>query len=132
MHTSARSHRLVAQSLAALLLIACAAPAWAGMVGTDRVLERAGADTARAELMALFEREAVQAQLQAQGVSPEQAGARVARMTDAEVLRLHGRIEALPAGGIDILGAAVVVFVVFIVTDALGATDLFTFVEPIK
>ncbi len=130
MHALTRTKRLVAQCLAALLFASAVTPAWAGMVGTDRVLDDASAEASRAELMALVEREAVREELQAYGVSPEQAKARVARMTDAEVTRLQGRIEEARAGG-NIVGVALVVFIVFVITDVIGATDIFTFIDPV-
>ena len=36
----------------------------------------------------------------------------------------------MPAGGI--LGAIVLIFVVFVITDAIGATDIFPFVRPVR
>ena len=39
------------------------------------------------------------AQLQSFGLSPEEAGARVAALTDAEVAGLADRIDVLPSGG---------------------------------
>lgn len=131
MQAPTRSNCRIAQLLAVLVFAGAVAPAWAGMVGTDRVLERAGAEAARAELIALVERDAVREQLRARGVSPERAKARVARMTDTEVVQLQGRIEEARAGG-DVLGAVLVVFVVFVITDAVGATDVFPFVHPVN
>lgn len=130
MHAVTRLKRFVAQCLAALLFASVVTPAWAGMVGTDRVLEGARAEAARAEVVELIERDAVREQLQAYGVSAERAKERVARMTDAEVRQLQGRIEEARAGS-GFLGVALIVFIVFIITDAIGATDIFTFVQPV-
>ena len=58
----------------------------AGMIVTDQA--------------ALEDRGAVAAQLQAFGIAPQDAMARVAALTDAEVAALAERIDALPAGGI--------------------------------
>jgi len=52
-------------------------------------------------------------------------------MTDQEVAKLDHRMKELPAGG-DVLGVALVVFIVFIITDAIGATDIFPFVHSVN
>ncbi|TPW09573.1 MAG: hypothetical protein FD130_2475, partial [Halothiobacillaceae bacterium] len=53
------------------------------------------------------------------------------KMTDSEVAQLNSRIAELPAGG-DVLGLVVFLFVFFVITDAIGITDIFTFVRPLK
>jgi hypothetical protein len=55
----------------------------------------------------------------------------VAGLTDAEVARISQQIDTLPAGG-DALGVVVLIFVILIITDALGVTDIFPFVHPIN
>jgi hypothetical protein len=68
----------------------------------------------------------------AQGVDPLEAQARVASLSDAEAVRLAGQVEHLPAGGNAIgviVGAAVLVFIVLLITDILGYTDVFPFVK---
>jgi hypothetical protein len=77
----------------------------------------------------------VQSQLQAYGVSREQAKARVAALSDAEAAQLLAQIESLPAGG-DLGGALIsavlIVFLVLLLTDILGLTKVFPFTKPIK
>lgn len=73
-------------------------------------------------------RDDVAAALQRYGVDAAQARARVAVLSDAEVLQLGGRMDQLPAGG-DVLGVAVFVFLVLLLTDILGYTDIFPFVK---
>lgn len=65
------------------------------------------------------------------GVAAQDADSRVALLTNDQVVMLNGQLADMPAGG-NILGLAVLVFLVFIITDAVGATDVFTFVDPIK
>ena len=66
------------------------------------------------------------------GVDPVEAKARVAVMTDEEVSTIAGKIDQLPAGG-DAVGflvaVAVIVFVVLLITDIIGVTDVFTFIK---
>ncbi|MEF8833237.1 MAG: DUF6627 family protein [Halofilum sp. (in: g-proteobacteria)] len=130
-HRSARQ-RFGAICCALMLLFVATAPAHAGMVGTDEVLGTVEAKDQRAELVALMERDDVRAQLVVYGLDPADAEMRIRNMTDAEVARLHGRIDELPAGSASVVGAALVVFIVFVVTDVIGATDIFPFIHPVK
>jgi hypothetical protein len=115
--------RLIASLL--ILSLAMPLPAHAGMVATENLLERE-------RVASLLERADVQAQLQAYGVSPDEVKARVAALTDDEAVELAARIDSLPAGGIGILGAIVLVFLVLLITDILGFTKIFPFTRPIK
>ena len=74
--------------------------AQAGMMGTDRAVAAAQAQSGRATVAGFIDRGEVVAQLQAFGLSPQAARERVAALTDAEVASLAGRIDALPAGGV--------------------------------
>lgn len=104
----------------------------AALVGTEQVLagatERQAADAARERLAAMLARDDVAAALQRHGVEAGQARERVAALSDAEVMQLNGQIDQLPAGG-DVLGLAVFVFLVLLLTDILGYTDIFPFVK---
>ena len=111
--------------IASLLIISFIAPAHAGMVGTDSLLERE-------RVTAFVGREDVRAQLEARGVSPADVQARVAALSDAEVSGLAARIDELPAGGASILGVALIVFLVLLLTDILGYTKVFPFTKPMK
>jgi hypothetical protein len=118
-------------ALAASLLGGQLVPAHAGMIGTAQVLAAEQARAERANLAVLLEREDLQRQLAAMGVDAEAAKQRVAGLTDAEVMRINQRIAELPAGG-DVLGVIVLIFVIFVITDAIGATDIFPFVHPVR
>ena len=117
--------------LAAALLGAQVAPVQAAMVGTAQALAAEQGRVDRDELVSLLQREDLQRQLSALGVDVQHAQERVAALTDAEVTRINERVAELPAGG-SALGVVVFIFVVFIITDALGVTDIFPFVHPIK
>jgi hypothetical protein len=113
--------------VAALLMVALAMPlpAQAALVATDAALERQ-------HIAGLLERAEVQQQLRAYGVEPAEARARVAALTDAEAAQLVSNIDELPAGGVGIVGAIVLVFLVLLVTDILGYTKVFPFTKPIR
>ncbi len=133
MNTFRRLRRSLASLCIFLLLAPIALPVHAAMVGNDEVVAEARGDMDRAEVMAFLDRDDVRAQLEAQGVDPADAKARVAAMTDAEVAELQARMDEIPAGaGPSVLGAALVIFVVFVITDVIGATDIFPFIRPVE
>ncbi len=70
-------------------------PAQAGMVSTaESAAQAATAPGVAIELV----RQRVERQLVERGLEPAQAAARVARMTDPQVVALDGKLETLPAG----------------------------------
>ncbi|MEX0614416.1 MAG: DUF6627 family protein [Methylophaga sp.] len=105
-------------------------PVQAAMVTTPDVLQSQQSEYDRQQLIELMDREDVQKQLLAYGVAPEQVQDRVSKMTDAEVAQLNDQIADMPAGGI--LGAILLIFVVFVITDVIGATDIFSFIHPVR
>jgi len=70
----------------------------AGLIGTDEVVSATQAAAARTTVASVLNRSDVAGQLQAMGLTPQAAKDRVAALTDAEVAKLAGQIEALPAG----------------------------------
>ena len=114
------------------LLIVCLAglglPARAAMLPA----EAGAANADRAHISSVLDREEVRAQLQANGVSPADVKARIAAMSDDEVAQLAGQIDRLPAGGADVLGVLLVVFIVLLITDILGFTKIFPFTRSIR
>ena len=108
-------------------------PGRAAMVETEAVLQARDAASARQQVQAYLERDAVAAQLEAWSVPARQARARVESMTDEEILELSQRIESMPAGGVDALTVIIIISVIsfgtLIVTDILGITDVFPFIK---
>ena len=103
-------------------------PAYAGIVSTDTVV--AGAQ--RGRLATMLERTEVRERLQALGVDPAQARDRVAALSDEEAAQLAAQIDALPAGGVDALGVALIVFLVLLFTDIMGYTKIFPFTRSAR
>ena len=102
-------------------------PALAGIVSTDTVV----AGTERERLAGMLDRSEVQERLQALGVDPANAKARVAALSDAEAAQLAAQLDELPAGG-DILVAAVLIFLVLLITDMMGYTKIFPFTRSAR
>jgi len=127
-HTLAR--RLCPLVAAAFLATNLALPAaHAGMIGTQVVVDQARTEQQRNELKRFFDREDVRGQLEAWGVDPSDAKARVDNLSARELAEMSSRMHELPAGGNDIIGALVFVFLVLLITDILGFTDVFPFVK---
>jgi len=105
--------------------------AQAGMIGTEAVVNAAQVQQDRERLRSTLNRADVQAQLIARGVDPAQVQARVDSLTDQEVQTLTGKMDQLPAGG-DGLGLLVLLFIVLLITDILGFTNIFPFVKHPK
>lgn len=123
--------------IVSLLLFDLALPvARAGLIGTETVLNGQAAETTRARLATFLERQDVQLALSRQGVDPAEAKSRVASLADAEVARFAPVIDRLPAGGNAvgaILGAALFIFLILLITDILGLTQVFPFVRhPVR
>ena len=106
-------------------------PAQAAMIGNAQIITEAQSELSRSEILHMLDREAARQQLLTLGVSPEMVKQRVAQMTDAEVAQLNQHLADLPAGG-DIWGVLLLLFIVFIITDMLGATDIFPFVKSVN
>ena len=69
-------------------------------------------------------RDEVRAQFLARGVSPTEVDARVAALSTEELRELQLQIDELPAGGIlEVIG---VVFVVLLILELVGVTNIFT------
>ena len=121
----AQLRRFIAVLLAITLVVPL--PARAAMLSTESAL---GPD--RERIAQILDRTDVQAQLQAFGVSAAEVTARVVALTDEEAAELAARIGELPAGGADVLGVVLIVFLVLLLTDILGYTKVFPFTRPAK
>lgn len=114
---------------AAILAMSLHLPAAnAAMVGTEAVVQAAQAQQERGRIHDALNRKDVTAKLASLGVDPAQVQARVDALTDDEARLLAQRIDQMPAGG-GILGAIVLIFLVLLVTDVLGLTDVFPFTK---
>lgn len=130
------SHRLKPISVfMAVLIVLTSLPyqaVSAAMVSTEVSRDVRSAPEARGLILSLIAREEVQTQLKLYGVDPNEARARVDSMSDAEVIEVANRFDRLPAGGSAvgiIVGAILLVFLVLLLTDLLGFTNVFPFVK---
>lgn len=106
--------------------------AQAAMVPTDQVIEQSSVAKDRARVQSFLAREDVQQQMEALGVDPENAAARVAGLSDAEVQKIANKLDELPAGQDavgTILGVLVIILLVLLITDILCVTSFYPFTK---
>ena len=110
-------------------------PLLAAMVPTDSTMYQIKAQDARDHLKTLISKNDIKKSLISQGIDPDEAKARVDSLSDSEVIEVADKIEQLPAGGGAfgaVIAASVIVFLVLLITDILGYTDVFPFVKSQK
>lgn len=103
----------------------------AGIIGTETVVRAEQVQQQREHISGLLKREHVKSYLTARGVDPVYLQSRVDSLTDAEVDALASRLDRLPAGG-DLLTIALIAFIVLVILDAVGVTDIFPFIKSKK
>ena len=107
--------------------------AQAQMIGTHTVIAAQQQEASRERVTAFLGRDDVQRLMVQRGVDAAEAQQRVASLSDAELTRISQAMEQLPAGGDGgigtVIGAAVFIFVVLLITDIVGLTHVFSFVN---
>lgn len=96
------------------------------LVSTQAALSAERADSDRERINEILSRTDVQEQLVAQGVDLAEVEARVAALSDEEARQMAEQLDQLPAGA-SVVGALVLIFLVLLVTDILGLTNVFPF-----
>ena len=82
-------------------------------------------DDRLAPLQQALARADVQAKLIEKGVDPQAAAARIANLSDAEIASIQQQIDQLPAGGDGLFAVLGIVFIVLLILDFVGATNVF-------
>ena len=104
----------------------------AQMVGTDAVIAGQQAANQRAQVADFLAREDVTRIMTQYGVDPTEAQQRVASLSEEELSSIANSIDQLPAGGSAvgaIVGAALIIFLVLLITDIVGLTHVYPFVN---
>jgi hypothetical protein len=115
-----------------LLLDFSVQKAKAEMIDTGTIVTMAKQENARARVMSFLDRQDVQQAMEQQGVTAQEARQRVATLSDAEVMQIARAMDQLPAGGNGlgtVIGAAVLIFIILLITDIAGLTHVFSFVN---
>ncbi len=124
---------LIARAMAAVMVVLSMplGVAHAGMVTTDRVIDRVAAQDDRARVLDFVARDDVRRQIESLGIDPEEAATRAAGLSDIEIAQIAGQLDELPAGqGFgEFVALILVIFLVLLVTDILGMTNVFPFIR---
>jgi len=105
----------------------------AKMIGTSAVIAGQQDTAHRAQVASFLARDDVKQIMTQQGVDPVEAQNRINSLSSEELSKVASAMDQLPAGGSAvgaIVGAAVLVFVILLITDILGFTHVFSFVNP--
>lgn len=105
--------RIICRFIAVALVMLPFQYGHAGMIGTDQAVAAASAQADRTAVLSYLSRAQTATELQSLGLDANEAQARVAAMTDAEVSTLAGQMHAVPAGADG--GIVLLVLVVFFI-----------------
>ena len=108
----------------ALLSTGFAQTASAGTIGTDYMLEADARDASRTRVEALLAREDIAREMENLGVDAAVINERLDALSNAELVALESRIDRETAGG-SALGVIGAVFLVLLILELLGVTDIF-------
>ena len=124
-------NRILTLTLSLLLICGPISQAQAAIIANAQIIDQVQQVNDKDALLQTINRVDVQEQLLSMGVTTSELESRINQMTQQEIAQLNQQINDLPAGG-DILGIIVLIFIIFIITDVIGATDIFPFIHPVK
>jgi hypothetical protein len=113
---SIRRHTRTTGIILAVMMFLISTPyqsALAALINTETVLAENQSNEARDYLKQLMAREDIRSALIAHGIDPLEAEARIASLSDSEIIELSDQIENLPAGG-DAIGLVIAVLVIIV------------------
>lgn len=111
---------------AGMILLGTPSMSAAAMIGTETLASQSLRADTQARLQTLLSRGDVQEQLVAWGVDVEKAKSRANAMSDAELQRVAYALDQQPAGGDGLIVLVGVVFVVLLILELVGVTNVFT------
>ncbi|MEQ9464353.1 MAG: PA2779 family protein [Haliea sp.] len=116
---------VVLLQILALLVASTVGTAQAAVIGTADHFAQQSRNEQLGVIDAALTRDTVQQQMVAMGVSHADAMARIGALSDAELQQLAQNIETLPAGS-SALGVLGALFLVLLVLEIVGVTNVFT------
>jgi hypothetical protein len=119
-----KSNHGVAIAFTMAVMLGMSLPATAGIVGTEQMVAQETRSQALATIDGFFAEENVASQLLDWGVAPETVKDRIDALSDAELQELAATMATDPAGG-DALVVVGAVFVVLIILELIGVTNIF-------
>jgi len=116
---------IVAITAACFLGLGFQTTASASVIGTQDYLAAEARASHLAGINAALSRADVQAELVALGVDPADAVTRAAALSDEELAQVAQEMRTLPAGGDGLLAVIGIVFIVLLILELTGVTDIF-------
>ncbi|PJI50276.1 MAG: hypothetical protein CTR55_05370 [Pseudomonas sp.] len=101
--------------------------AQAAMVGTGEVLQAQQQQVDREQLLKMLDDQGVQKKLQSMGVERGKVEQRIKSLSNEELAQFNQQLDQAPAGGI--IGIILLFLLIFVITDMLCITHIFTFVR---
>ena len=117
--------QIFAALIAVTLVTGTCSQAYAGVITTQQALSAEARAGTEQQVRAALARDDVRQAMGHYGVSPADADARIASLSDAELLQLQDQIDRLPAGGDGVLAVIGIVFVVLLILELVGVTNIF-------
>ena len=96
----------------------------ASVISTQQALSADARTAMEGDVRSSLARDDVRQAMLRLGADPLQADARVASLSDVELMKLQGQLDRLPAGG-DALAVIGVVFIVLLILELTGVTNIF-------
>ncbi|MDX2479364.1 MAG: PA2779 family protein [Desulfuromusa sp.] len=109
----------------------CVSLGQAAIIDNNQVIHQIEQANDKAVLLQTINRIDVQENLLNMGVNSADLENRINQMTQSEIAQLNQQIDGLPAGA-GVLGVVVLILVVFVITDVIGATNIFPFIHSIN
>jgi hypothetical protein len=127
-----KNKSIISYTLFSIALILPGIPnVFAAVIPSENVIQQEQSRYNTQKLLELVDSGEVQEKLISLGVSPENAKARIASMTNEELASFHTQLNDMPAAA-GVGGTIVTVLVVLAVLDVLGVTDVYSFIRPIN
>ena len=107
----------------------------AALIDTENVMDSVHSQEARDQVRQFLAREDIQSALIANGIDPIEAKRRIDALSDDEIIRISDQIDQLPAGGGAVEALLVIIlalFLVLVILDLTGVTDVFPFIKSQK
>jgi len=126
---------IAAVAIAFSMTLIPAGTANAGLISTDRIIEQDRVSSERERVSSFVARDDVRKEFQKHGVNPDEAAARVSALSDVEIGQIADKLDSLPAGqdaATALIGAAVTIFVILLITDILCLTSVFNFTRCVN
>ncbi|PKM21890.1 MAG: hypothetical protein CVV10_07085 [Gammaproteobacteria bacterium HGW-Gammaproteobacteria-14] len=103
-------------------------PAHAALMSSSQAIAEQHRVDQQARIIETFQRDELATLLGKHGVDSQQLGQRLDRLTDQEIAKLAAEIDQLPAGE-GVLGVVLAVFLILILLDLLGVTNIFPAIQ---